>query len=148
MADDARYDPSTNPWHRPAKGSPGRPRSAQRALGNTARADVLPRWEQCIALLSLATRHRVAGPELAARLNDQMPWRTTKFNPSILSRIRSGVRSLRLEDVDAMAQVLATEEVEVDPGWIAFGDRTTAEAPDPTLLRRAMREYPPDAVVP
>lgn len=67
-------------------------------------------------------RQRVTLTELADRVSKKHPDRT--FTPTQIQEYKKGKARPWLDVIQAYA--LATE---VDPGWLAFGDRTQAPAP-------------------
>lgn len=109
-------------------------KETHRSTKNAYRDGVALRWGQCHLLLNRAAGAKVSFAELGALLAHRMPWRKSALDQAVTFRIESGERSARVEEIAALVVVLADFGIEVDPGWVAFGDESRAPAPDPDLL--------------
>lgn len=114
-------------------------RDSGRHIDNEVRNEAALRWLSCHTLLNYVLGERVSYAKLGVLLSGEFPWRKRPYDQSITFRIASGERSIRLEDVVAFVRVLKQHGVIVDPGWLAFGDESTAPPPDPELLDNARR---------
>lgn len=126
---------------KPRTGTKPRESTGQRLSGNDPRNLVREgaalRWGQCHDILSAKFRREgKIGPtdivgfrELGMMIGKEIPWRDRPYDGSVTFRLESGERAIRLEDVVAFVKVLKRHHIQVDPGWLAFGDLSGAPRP-------------------
>lgn len=67
--------------------------------------------------------------ELGVWMGKANPARGVAYDKSTISRTAVGERGLSIDDVLAICAVCRSHHIEIDPGWLAFGDQSAAPEP-------------------
>lgn len=97
------------------------------------------RWQVAHLLLNDAVGERVTFEDLGKMLAQFLPKGRGAYHKAIVYRMESGERSIHLDDILALCDLCRKHGLEIDPGWLAFGDRSAAPEPMTSLVSRSRR---------